>query len=363
MKKIKIMSMLFILIIMLSSCSSINKDALKDEIIVDEEEQSSDNPIAEGSVSDYFPFENDIRLVYSGTGNDYADTNIYVDFIKEDRMQLRVIYSGNSSCVTYGQLVQVRGGEISFIKNVDNFYYRDNLTEDDSNVFQIILKEPLQVGNSWILSDGRKAFISSIDKEIVTSLGSFNAIEVTTENGDDCSYDYFVKDIGLVKMQYIYNGEKVTNELQKIVKDAFVEQTIKFYYPEYEKNRIVYKKNKISLKTNEEIKYVFEEYFKNPPTNDSSSLISLNTKINSLYLDKDKLMVMVDFSSDFIKDMNLGSGYEAERLQAIGNTLGDYYNVDKVDITVDGKSYESGHIIVDENNPITTNLEKTIEVK
>ena len=41
--------------------------------------------------------------------------------------------------------------------------------------------------------------------------------------------------------------------------------------------------------------------------------------------------------------MNAGSGLEMEILKSLVNTLGAFYDVDKVYITVEDKPYESGH--------------------
>jgi hypothetical protein len=41
--------------------------------------------------------------------------------------------------------------------------------------------------------------------------------------------------------------------------------------------------------------------------------------------------------------MNSGTGLESMIIQSIVNSLGDYYNTDKVYISINGKPYESGH--------------------
>ena len=58
-------------------------------------------------------------------------------------------------------------------------------------------------------------------------------------------------------------------------------------------------------------------------------------------------MVHVDFSTD-LSAMNAGSGIEAMTLQGIVNTIGDYYHVDEVLLTLDNEPYESGHILLNE---------------
>lgn len=45
---------------------------------------------------------------------------------------------------------------------------------------------------------------------------------------------------------------------------------------------------------------------------------------------------------------NVGGAYEAEMLKSIANTFIDTYGIEKLYITVDGNTYESGHLVIDE---------------
>jgi hypothetical protein len=314
---------------------------------------------ASESISDYYPLKENARYVYTGEGMEYASSNIYVDFIKDNKIQERIINGGT----TAGQVFEIKNGELRMLDSVGEFYYRDDLTEGQGQMADILLKEPLVTGTSWLSSTGKKKYINSTDAEVTVPYGTFKTIEVVTEDGDSKIYDYYAKNVGVVKRIFNFKDSKITVSLEKILEDAKIDQTIKFYYPEYNKNLIVYKKIKISLKTNEQIKDYFEKYFKEKPIADASVVLSKKTKINKLYLNRDENKVYVDFSADFAKDMNLGSTAEAMTLQVIANTLGDYYNVDKVHITVDGKDYESDHIVINEKNPAKVNLENTMEIK
>lgn len=62
---------------------------------------------------------------------------------------------------------------------------------------------------------------------------------------------------------------------------------------------------------------------------------------------KDKVAI-IDFNSAFI-NTNLGSGVEAMVLESIAKSFLDGLKLDKLKITVDGKVYESGHIMLEEN--------------
>jgi spore germination protein GerM len=92
------------------------------------------------------------------------------------------------------------------------------------------------------------------------------------------------------------------------------------------------------------------------------SLLGPNVKINSLYLNKDNV-VYVDFSKEFTTQMNAGSGYELMILQCITNTLGEYYGVNKVYITIENKPYSSGHILMKKGEPFIVNTENSIQYK
>ena len=59
--------------------------------------------------------------------------------------------------------------------------------------------------------------------------------------------------------------------------------------------------------------------------------------------------------------MNAGAGYELLILQSITNTLGDYYGVKEVNITIDGKLYESGHILMKKGETFKVNYDKVVQ--
>ncbi|MEN8908355.1 MAG: GerMN domain-containing protein [Clostridiales bacterium] len=58
-------------------------------------------------------------------------------------------------------------------------------------------------------------------------------------------------------------------------------------------------------------------------------------------------ILQVDFSKEFIENMNLGSGYEVMMVYSIVNSLTELSNVNKVRILVDGSAFETGHVFYD----------------
>lgn len=311
------------------------------------------------TIKDYYPFKENIRMKYQGVGNEYAEKDVYVDFIKGDRIQLRVINPGT----TLGQVLEVKNGELRLITSREEFYYRDDLTAIQNPNPEILLKEPLQVGTTWTTKDGNKRYISNTNVKITTPSGEYNALEVTTEGKDFKTYDYYVINLGHVKTVFEGGGGKIETNLEKIENNATVNQAIKVFYPDFNNNRLVYKNYAVSLKTNDEIKNIFENYFKNPPNKNLSRVMSPNSKINSLYLDYKEQKVRIDLSKEFITEMNAGSALESMILNSLVNTLGSYYNINKVYISIDGKPYSSGHFAIKENEYFKVNLKNAVELK
>lgn len=319
----------------------------------------NNEPSKKYTVKDYFPFVPDRRMKYQGIGNEYAEKDVYVDFIKDNRIQLRVINPGT----TLAQVYEIKDGELRLIKSQEEFYYRDNIIDSQSPAPEILLKEPIEVGTAWATKEGNKRYISNLEKEIVTPYGSFKALEVTTEGKDYKTYDYYVVNVGHVKSVFEYNGDKIETTLEKIEENVPVIQTVKFYYPDFENDRIAYIKQKLEFKTNDTAIEKFDSFLRTSPKEGLTKILGPNTKINSLYLMPNENKVYIDLSKEFVSDMNAGSSLEAMIIQSLVNTLGDYYNVDKVYISLDGRPYESGHIAIGKDEYFKVDYSNIIELK
>ena len=325
--------------------------------------QSGSTATAEPSakVSDYFPLTADVHMKYKGTGNEYAAYDTNVDFIRGDKIQIRENNGGTEAVTVYA----VRDGALVSLYSRGETYYKYDYTAT-TNGEDILLKEPFVTGTSWTAKDGSQRSITAVDKQVETPAGSFTAIEVTTTRKDSIIKDYYAKGTGLVKSEFISGDASITvkSELEKVEKDVPFKQTINLYFPQFNKDRIIYMQREIEIKTNEDIKYKFQKELKTiPESGGLSKALTKNTQILGISLDDEKDTVTVDLSSDFIKEMNAGTTLESMLVNSITNTFGSYYMKGKVVITIDGKPYESGHILMKPGEAFTVKTEGIAEYK
>lgn len=309
-------------------------------------------------ISDYFPFTANLKTVYEGQGNEFAAKTQYVDYIKGDKIQIR---SDNGGTVSTTVLQNING-ELVQLNSKGEIYYKQDMTAEAAKQNIVLLKEPLKTGTQWDLADGDKRAITGVDVDVTTPSGNYKALEVTTTYTDSSvTKDYYVLNKGLVKSVWSQNGNEVTSSLKEYVTDAAFTSTVRMYNFQVTDTDIqtVYKEVQVSLKTNEEIKDVFQKNFRETlgTGTKTTPLMSVNTAINSLKVNPDEGIAYVDFTSQFVSEMNAGTTKETGVLRSVTNSLGYYYGVQKVIITLDGGQYSSGHIYMEPGEYFKTNYD------
>lgn len=310
------------------------------------------------TIEDYYPANENTHYVYEGMGNEYASYDVYVDYAADGKIQQRVDNGGT----VMANVLEVRDGKLTRVFARGEAYYRENFLNSREGAEDVLLMEPLEKGTTWTLSDSSVRTITGTAVKVDTPSGSYEAIEVTTENQYDKTIAYYAKDVGLVKSVFVSGETEVTSTLENIEKDVSFTQSISFYYPNINDNKIYYREKDISFRTNDVTRKALEEAYKEAAPEGTGKVFSANTKINSLYLNKDG-MVYIDLSSKFLSEMSAGAGYESMMLDSIAATFGRYYNSQRVILTIDGNLYESGHIALQKGEYLEANYEDAIELK
>lgn len=329
----------FILFIMLIFSLSGCNEAVKEEVL----NQSSEEVNSSGEITtikDYYPFVKNRKMEYKGIGNEYAEMKTFVEFIEEDLIQIKTINSGTD----FVNVLEYKDGVLREVFGEGEFYHIENMLTANRNTDNIILKEPIKVGNSWEDSDGNKVEITALDEVIDTPLKKYKALEVTTTYKSDVNKkDYYVRDIGFVGSIY-EDGDFKVKTLLKNIEDKGMEISINVYYPTSEDIGSKYEIKKTIFKTNDNTKMILEGLLKNPKSDKLLAPLPESASIKRINLNRDNWNLEVDLSEEFKNEMNAGSTVEIEIINSIVNTLGEFYDVERVHITVEGEPYESGHL-------------------
>jgi hypothetical protein len=327
-----------------------------------QEEPEAEEPAEEAreyTVDMLYPFESDTNRIYAGEGNEYASYDVYVDFVSEERIQLRE----NNGGTEIVRVLEKKDGTLKEVIFEPETYYKENFLSKDANTDRILLMEPIAEGTTW-KSEEETSTITAVSKEVATPYGTFDAVEVTrvtkSDSGDYTNIDYYAENMGLIKTLNIGEGYEVSSSLEKIEENVSMNEVVNFYYPNAMDERIFLYRKEIAFKTNDIPRMLLIEAYKDLPK-EAAPVLTPGTKVNYLYLNQDG-MVYVDLSREFLTEMNAGAGYESLILQSLANTFGDYYATDKVLLTIDGETYESGHILLREFEPLEVNYDSIVDM-
>lgn len=307
-----------------------------------EEPNTSD----ELKIEDYYPLTENTKYTYEGDGNEFASYTVYIDYKTDTRVQTRT-NNGGSEMVRVLELKDKQLTEIFFRGET---YFRENFVDDEYEDGRTLLKEPLKEGNNWSSVDNSTSTITNVSKEVVTPQGNVEAIEVTTESSKGTTIEYYAKDKGLVKVINKGEGYEVSSLLSSIENNVPLIQTVTLFYPDIDGINLRTIDVQVSFNTNDEPKDIIQQTIKDLSVYE---ILSKNTKINELYFNEEENSVHVDLSHEFTTEMNAGAGFESLILQSVANTLGTYYGVQNIFLTIDGGPYESGHILLNEGDPLT----------
>lgn len=301
----------------------------------------------EVSIEEYYPMTENTKYSYTGEGNEFATYTVFVDYVSNNRIQKRTNNGGTELI----DVLEINDDKLTLLYSRGETYFRQNFLNKEYEEGKILLKGPFEEGNSWDYDENTTATITGLSKEVVTTLGNYQAIEVTLEGKQGKTINYYAKDVGLVKTINSGEGYEVYSALSSIEENTPLKQTITLFYPNLD-GSINTIDVQIEFNTNDEPEDVIEKIVKDLSIYE---ILSPNTIINELYFNDEENSVHIDLSEDFITEMNAGASFENLILQSLTNTLGSYYDVEKVYITIDGGPYESGHIIIEEGEPSLVN--------
>lgn len=312
----------------------------------------------EAAAADYFPFKENVHMVYKGTGNEYAAYESSVDYLTDNAIQIRANNGGTVTVSVY----TAENGAVTKVFAQGETYYRHDYTSTRT-MSDILIKEPIAAGTTWTLADGAQRTITAVGTDVTVPYGSFKALEITTKNGYSTIKDYYALGTGLIKSEFVSNEDTssaITSELERLEEDVPMAESVRFFYPDFNKDRVSFVDKSLEFYTGETVAAKFEAEFKQIPSGSSlSPVMKAGAKINSIAFDPATGVVTVDFSKEFITLMNAGTTLEGMILSSVADTLGSYFQTDKVQITIDGGPYESGHFLFGPDDYLPVDFDRT----
>lgn len=148
------------------------------------------------SVKNYFP-KRTMTKHFSG-GYENGGFTHTVDMIVKDKVQVKQMDTGTGVILVY----QISDSDIRlvFSREVPDGGFKENYIETlEANTDEIILKAPLELGNSWTDNEDGKFEITGVNVQVKTPAGRFDTVEVTFTRGDFEVRRYYASDLGLVK--------------------------------------------------------------------------------------------------------------------------------------------------------------------
>lgn len=289
----------------------------------------------------------------------YHNLKIITEFIEDSKVQLRQI----SDSTILIEHLELKDDGIYSVFTQEEMYESDNILNIKPNKNELILKSPLKVGTSWTGESGAEYKITSVDCKLETYAGNFNTIEVTSTHDNLTKKTYFAEGLGIIKIVLNESsGELISNlEIFSLQESQYNPKEYRFYYYDVLSDKIVYTKQIIPKYEPERMSFYMISKLKNPPNNLIPS-VGKTVKVNNIIAIPSKNFVAIDFSSNFVTDLNVGSSVENSIIQCIVNTFGYNFYASEVIITINGEPYSSGHISMEKNVPFKVDFSQEEEL-
>ncbi|MDR2751241.1 MAG: hypothetical protein LBC41_11320 [Clostridiales bacterium] len=286
---------------------------------------------ATASISDYFAVKSNTCYIYESPTHADLRQECFVTYTEGSRIQRRVAAPKMSST----EIIEYKDGTLTLIYGEPVFYFFENLLDVEPNMSFVILKEPLQVGQTWKPDEYSDVEITSMSTRIDTPVGSYDCMEVSTSYVDGrLQKEYYAPLVGLVKTTYT-NAEATVLEysLMEVVEGAALDVYTSFYKPGTEPEE-----RSVQIITNADLAAIFNTEF-HAPFSDGTQSLPESVTLDKLVVDRSENCVYMDFSSDLSALDN-----ELDILKALSDTLGNFFDTAKAKPLEHGGEYSSDNV-------------------
>lgn len=214
-RKFTIISLIFCLTMSLMFIGCQKSDDKKvDDKKVDDKKIVEKEPEKEEvlTIKDVYPLNEGDYWKFAGEGNEYAGFEQKVLYREGNKVQLKVTNQGSS----VGMVYEYKDGKLCVVYSREDFNDDENLLDNDNELEQVILAEPIKKGNSWE-SENKIFKITSLNEKVKTPAGEFeNCIKIViTAEDEPVNNIYYKPGLGLIKQEYIGEDYSVVSSLEE----------------------------------------------------------------------------------------------------------------------------------------------------
>ncbi|MDR2898999.1 MAG: GerMN domain-containing protein [Clostridiales bacterium] len=352
-----------------SGCNSDNADPIPTETASESPEPAEPDTTVYGKATDYFPFDSNLKYTYKRS-DEFKTSVTYPVYQTENRLQ-RMTTAG--TLTTTDVIEKTEDAVIVAFAHSESsgFEYFADRTDPYS---MVLLKDPIQLGNSWETQSGPsltgiangKSEITGVNVALETPAGTFNAIEISTEMDNGFTIvDYYVKDIGLVREDSFAKGissggitsedREVALELESIEENSSTSAVVNVYYPQGGDSVSLDSESRtVDFRTNDNMIKILEEVLKKPSENAQYGLIPESASILNLNITREEIVqettdktvtseiatVNIDLTKGYLTEQESRQTKEALLVfDGLRQTLMNFYVGDTINLTVEGQPY------------------------
>ncbi|PKK40278.1 hypothetical protein ABB02_00387 [Clostridiaceae bacterium JG1575] len=290
------------------------------------------------SISEYYPLQEGRMMVRENEAGEQSE--YLMQYLRKDRASTKaqIKIRQRDAEQIYG--VFVSDTELSELYFNSPATYRVNLLGTKEKERFTLLKAPLVKGNTWT-SAGVSFEITAVDVPRRLFGEVRNTLQVVYRSSVYQTTLTFAKGLGLVEETTTRSdGTRGTKdqlvEFKPMPPDAY---EVFFYLPK-DATHLVPIRAKLAFKVNEATKDVLASAY-GRAAKDSGLPEVLGEEGTIHYLVRERGAIHVDLSRGFLTLMNREPALENIRIQALVDTLCQYYGVEAVRLTIEDQRYES----------------------
>lgn len=164
---------------------------------------------------EYFPSTMGSYWKYQGTGNEFASFRSEVVFGKANRVQLKE----NNGGTMIDSVYEISDTQVSRINYLPESYEKKNYLERPANQRIVLLKLPLEPGQSWENANDKREIVS-VNANVDSPAGKFDhcikiKISPQSMSSTAITYEYYRQGVGLVKRQFTSGNDTVSSVLEE----------------------------------------------------------------------------------------------------------------------------------------------------